>query len=96
MSLSKLESEFLVSQKVARITTVTGRGIVHVVPVCYTFDGQDIYFATDLESKKIRNIALNKKVSIIIDEYSEDWSRLKGILIYGEAEILKSDEGYNF
>ncbi|MCP8307085.1 MAG: pyridoxamine 5'-phosphate oxidase family protein [archaeon] len=95
MPLSKLEGEFLISQKVARMATITGRGIAHLVPICYAFDSQDIYFATDLESKKIRNIALNKKVSIIIDEYFEDWSRLKGLLIYGEAEILKSDEDYN-
>lgn len=94
MFLSKLEREFLISQRVARIATITGRGIAHVVPICYAIDDKDIYFATDLESKKIRNMALNKKVSIIIDDYSEDWSRLKGLLIYGEAEILKNNEDY--
>jgi PPOX class probable F420-dependent enzyme len=94
MLLSRLEREFLISQRVARIATITGRGNAHVVPICYAVDDRNIYFATDLESKKIRNVALNKKVSIIVDEYSEDWSGLKGLLIYGEAEILKSGEDY--
>jgi PPOX class probable F420-dependent enzyme len=94
MSLSKLEGEFLISQKVARFATITGRGIIHVVPICYAFDGRNIYFSSDLESKKTRNIALNRKVSMIIDEYFDDWSKLKGLLIYGEAQILKSGEEY--
>ena len=68
-----------------------------VVPICYAFDGENIYSAldekpksTDVRSlKRVRNIEANPQVSLVIDEYSEDWSKLLYVLIGGVAEILE-------
>ena len=89
VKLSLKQVEFLNKQAVGRVVTVSPKGELHAVPVCYVFDEGNIYFATDYGAKKVRNLKENGKVSIIIDQYFEDWSKLKGILIQGEAELLE-------
>jgi len=94
IKLSSKQIEFLNKQTVGRVATISKKGELHVVPVCYVFDESSIYFATDYGAKKVRNLKENREVSIIIDQYFEDWSKLKGILIQGEAELL--DKGPEF
>jgi len=89
IKLSPKQVEFLKKQTVGRVATISPKGELHVVPVCYVFDDGNIYFATDYGAKKVRNLKENRKVSMIIDQYFEDWSKLKGILIQGEAELLE-------
>jgi len=90
IKFSPKQVEFLNKQTVGRVATISQRGELHVVPICYVFDDGNIYFATDYGAKKARNLRENRKVSIIIDQYFEDWSKLKGILIQGEAELLET------
>ena len=40
--------------------------------------------------KRVKNIRKNSKVSIVFDEYTEDWKGLAYVLIRGEAH-LKTD-----
>ncbi len=96
------EIEFIKSNRVARMATVDGLGKPRVIPVCYSFNG--IYFytpiddkpkrATPRELKRVRNIIENPNVSLVIDEYYEDWSKLCYIIINGRAEIIESGEEY--
>ena len=46
--------------------------------------------------KKIKNIRYNPRVSLVVDEYFEDWSRLKGLMIQGEASLIGNGEEYAF
>jgi len=89
VKLSQRQVELLNKQTVGRVATVSSKGELHVVPVCYVLDDGNIYFATDYGAKKARNLKENRKISIIIDQYFEDWSKLKGILIQGEAELIE-------
>ena len=36
----------------------------------------------------MRNIRENPRVSVVIDQYDEDWTRLRWVIIQGRAEIL--------
>jgi len=38
--------------------------------------------------KRVRNIRANPNIALVIDDYSEDWSKLAYVLISGNAEIL--------
>ena len=38
--------------------------------------------------KRIRNLRENPRVSIVIDEYDDDWSRLRYVIIQGQADLL--------
>jgi len=84
------EYRFTRKQRVARIATLDPKGFPHVAPVCYASDESDIYVASDYGSRKTTNLRINKKVSITIDEYDEDWTNLKGVHILGVAEIVES------
>ena len=67
-----------------------------VIPICFAFDGKEFFSPIDEKPKRIspqklkrlRNIAENSKVSLIIDRYDEDW-RTSGLRTdTGKARIL--------
>ena len=82
-TFSSKERFFIVSQRVMRFNSLTPGGRIHSVPICYAFDGVNLYaHARSKETKRWRNIMRNKTASVEIDSYSDDWSQLKGVLIY--------------
>ena len=40
--------------------------------------------------KRVKNIRANPKVAFVIDDYSDDWSRLAYVLVSGTAEIIST------
>ena len=89
------ESRFIDKARVLRLATISEDGYPHVVPLCHAFDGQYLYIATDLGTRKLRNIEKNPRVAAIVDEYGEPWGRNKGIMIQGRAEILRGGKEYD-
>jgi len=80
--------------KVARLATVGAGGKPHVVPITFAVDGDTIYFAVDAKPKRttdlkrLRNIAANPSVSVLVDHYEDDWARLWWVRIDGTARLL--------
>jgi nitroimidazol reductase NimA-like FMN-containing flavoprotein (pyridoxamine 5'-phosphate oxidase superfamily) len=64
----------------------------HASTIAYFNDGLDLYFATDLKTEKLRNISKNRRVSLTVDEDEADWSRITGLQIEGEAEVLPAEK----
>jgi len=87
-------AEFLAAARVGRLATTGGDGRPLVVPVCYVFDGARIYSAVDAKPKRtrelrrLRNIAENPQVSLVVDEWDEDWTRLRYVIVEGRADVL--------
>jgi PPOX class probable F420-dependent enzyme len=81
--------------RVGRLATVAADGRPHLVPVCFAVDGETLYSAVDEKPKRSRrlkrlaNIRTNPGVSLIVDHYEEDWSRLWWIRVDGRAEVLE-------
>jgi nitroimidazol reductase NimA-like FMN-containing flavoprotein (pyridoxamine 5'-phosphate oxidase superfamily) len=66
-----------------------------VRPVWHVYDGENIYFATDPGTVKLKHIKANPKVSIVFDDYGRaNWSNLRGIRIQGTAKVLIRGEEY--
>lgn len=92
--------EVLRDARVARLATADHAGRPLVVPVCYAFDGTLVYSAVDAKPKRtralrrLRNIAENPHVSLCVDEYAEDWSRLRYVIVEGTADVLESGEEF--
>ncbi|MDP9242857.1 MAG: TIGR03668 family PPOX class F420-dependent oxidoreductase, partial [Actinomycetota bacterium] len=69
----------------------------HLVPIVFALDDERMYTAIDDKPKRSRdlqrlaNIAADPRVSVLVDSYDEDWSRLWWVRVDGRAEIL--DEG---
>ena len=96
--------EFISSRRVARLATADSEGAPHVVPVCYAYDGLNVYTAVDLKPKRvapdrlrrIRNIVENPQVALIVDDYSEDWSLLAYVLVRGHASIMDGGDDQQY
>lgn len=96
--LTEPQIAFLSGRRVGRLATADAKGRPHVIPVCYASDGDAIYVAIDAKPKRVAparlkrlaNIRENPKVALVVDDYSEDWTRLAYLMIQGEAAILES------
>jgi PPOX class probable F420-dependent enzyme len=72
--------------RVARVGTVDERGRVHLVPVTFALAGEVWYSPTDAgerQAKRLRNLARDPRVSILVDAHDDDsakvwWVRLRG------------------
>jgi len=90
------QERFVSRQRVARLATADAGGRPHLVPVCFAYLDGAFYTPVDekpkrsLRLKRLRNIAQNPRVALLLDEYDDDWSRLAWLMVQGEAEILQS------
>jgi PPOX class probable F420-dependent enzyme len=80
--------------RVARLATVDDEGRPHVVPICFALDGDTLYSAVDAKPKRSRqlrrlaNIRARPDVSVLVDHYEEDWTRLWWIRLRGRARVV--------
>jgi PPOX class probable F420-dependent enzyme len=80
--------------RVARLATAGEDGAPHVVPLCFALDGETLWWAVDAKPKRtralrrLRNIEANPSVSVLVDAYDEDWSRLWWVRADGRAGIV--------
>ena len=96
------EKEILLSGRVARMATADGSGRPHVVPVCFAYDGHNLFTPLDKKPKsvpagdlrRVKNILSNPRVSLVVDRYFEDWKRLYYVLIHGFARVIENGEEY--
>jgi len=88
--------------RIAHLATSTGNGLPHVVPICFAYDGRVIYSSIDRKPKRVeparmrrvRNIAENRRVSLVVDSYSENWERLCYVIVDGVASMMYSGTEY--
>lgn len=90
MKLKKSEEKFLKHARVIRVATVGPGSMPHAVPVCPLLERGVIYFGTDKNTRKIKNLKGNPRIALVLDEYSEDWSYIRGVLVQGRAEVIES------
>ena len=96
MPLAKKIIAFIRSARVGHLATADAKGQPHVIPICFIFDGKNLYSPIDekpkrnspLKLKRIRNISVNPQVALIVDRYDENWKRLFYVLIVGKARLL--------
>lgn len=92
------EGSFIERQRVARLATVDEWGRPHLVPIVFAFDGHRLFTPIDAKPKRVspqrlqrvRNIRVNPQVTVLFDEYSEDWRKLAWVQLRGRAEFVES------
>jgi nitroimidazol reductase NimA-like FMN-containing flavoprotein (pyridoxamine 5'-phosphate oxidase superfamily) len=84
----KGEREFVALSRVTRVATVSRGSLPHNVPVCHVVDGDRIYFASSAGVPKVRNVADSGHVTLVCDEYSEDWGPLRGVMVAGTGRVI--------
>jgi PPOX class probable F420-dependent enzyme len=88
------EAEFFASARVSHLATSDETGEPHVVPICHVLDLDHVIFASETDTKKVRNLIGDGRASICVDAYDEDWSLLKQVIVRGEAMLI--DPGYEW
>ena len=99
--LSDAARKFLEEARLAHLATADAAARPHVIPLCYALDGEAIVFVVDEKPKaggktlkRLRNLAENSRIALVVDRWDEDWSRLEYVLIVGEAAIVDDPGGY--
>jgi PPOX class probable F420-dependent enzyme len=80
--------------RVARLATVSADGRPHLVPVCFAFMPDIVYTAVDHKPKRstalrrVANVEATGEACLLIDAYSEDWSRLWWVRLDGRGRVV--------
>jgi|SRR6185437_4698775 len=87
--------ELFVDARVARLATITASGAPHLVPIVFVGYGSTIYTAVDAKPKRttalkrLANIAANPQVTLLVDQYTDDWTQLWWVRADGTARVLE-------
>ncbi len=79
---------------VGYLATVGADGAPHLVPITFALNGDTIYTAVDAKPKRSRplhrfeNVAVNPRVSVLVDMYDDDWTRLWWARADGIASVV--------
>ena len=94
--LSKPEVEYLKTQHLARIASVSPKGQPEVSPVGFEWDGKYFYVGTHDPAffpmtQRVKNVSRgNARVSLVIDDQvSVDPWVVRGIKVLGKAEVVE-------
>ena len=79
------------------LATADGDGVPHAVPVTFALlasgGAEEIVTAVDHKPKtttalkRLRNLAANRRVAVLVDSYDDDWSRLWWVRADGVATV---------
>lgn len=105
-TLSSIELEFLTTARTAVLATIGDARRPRLVPICFavaaTAAGLILYSPIDEKPKqsddpralgRVRDIAANPAVSVLVDRWSEEWSRLGWLRVEGTAQLLEPTDG---
>ncbi len=92
---SESEVQYIRSQPLGRLATVSGDGQPDVVPVGFEFDGRDFYIGSIMmkKTRKFWNVSRgNSKASFVIDDIKSlrPW-KVRGLKVTGRVEIVEVD-----
>lgn len=91
---SAKEVAFLEKEGVGRMAQIGSDNLPHAIPLCYASSEDAIYIETGIDSWKIRNLRKAPNVAFVVDEYFDDWGKLRGIRMQGQGEALESGSEY--
>lgn len=92
------DRERFAAAPVARLATVRPDGRPHVVPIVFALVRDDVWTAVDGKPKstrrlqRLRNIEAHPEVSLLVDHYERDWSRLWWVRLDGRATVRQLDD----
>lgn len=89
-ALTSKQLDFLRGHDLCRLATASKDGRLHVVPVIYALDGEDVVIATDYGTRKLANLEQNNHVAFVVDEYHPN----RAVMAEGECEVFERGGEY--
>ena len=74
------------------LATASTTGVPHAATYMFVNVGPILYFWARPESATAKQIAQNPVVSFTVDDYVEDWTKMKGVQGTGECRVLLDSE----
>jgi PPOX class probable F420-dependent enzyme len=93
-----LERRRVADSRVARLATLDPDGRPHLVPIVFVLAGDTLYSAVDAKpkrSRRLRRIENSRRrpdVTLLVDHYDDDWTRLWWVRLRGRARVLEAGE----
>ena len=98
--LSQAERSFLASARRAVLATIAPDGRPRLVPICFVFDSSRSVIYSPLDDKpkrvddvrrlaRVGDILARPEVTVLVDRWDEDWSRLAWLRLDGRARLLE-------
>ncbi len=76
---------YLAGQKTLTLATATPAGIPHAATMEFVNDELKLYIWSGPGSTTVRNLEQNPAVAVTIGEYTDDWSKAKGVQAGGDC-----------
>jgi PPOX class probable F420-dependent enzyme len=98
--LTEAQRKFVDGERRATLATIAPDGRARLVPVCFVLIGDVVYSPLDEKPKsvddvrslaRVRDIERDRRVTLLVDRWSEDWSELAWVRIDGRAAVVDSD-----
>jgi PPOX class probable F420-dependent enzyme len=94
MELEHAEVESILARwAVARLVTLGASGAPEPVPIVFAYVGGALFSPIDGKPKRggelarVRNLARDPRVAVLLDHYEDDWSKLWWLRLEGRASL---------
>jgi len=74
------------------LATASATGVPHAATYMFVNVGPILYFWARPESATAKQVAQNPVVAFTVDDYVEDWTKMKGVQGTGECRVLLNSE----
>jgi PPOX class probable F420-dependent enzyme len=80
--------------RVGRLATIDSDGRAAMVPFGFVLDGQTLFSSVDQKPKsttrlrRLDNIRRDPRVTVLVDHYEDDWSRLWWVRLRGRGRVI--------
>ncbi len=102
-TLSPIERTFLAQARRVILATMDPSGRPRLVPICFVLDPSAAVLYSPLDDKpkttddpralaRVRDILTRPEVSVLVDRWDEDWSRLAWLRCHGRADLLEPSD----
>ena len=92
VKFTKNEEQFLLENEACRVAT-SHDDIPHITPVTYIYENGFFFMATDYNTRKYKNLKLNKNIALAVDIYNSSVEN-KAVIIQGTVDIIERGEEF--
>jgi PPOX class probable F420-dependent enzyme len=98
MNLSPAERALIAEARRASLATIGEDGRSRLVPICFAVVAEVVWTPLDAKPKavddvrrlaRVRDIARDPRVTLLVDRWSEDWSELAWLRLEGSATLVE-------
>ena len=98
MTFSPAERDLMAEARRASLATIDGHGRARLVPICFVLIDDVMWSPIDEKPKsvadpralaRVRDIQARPAVTVLVDRWSEDWSKLAWIRVRGYATLIE-------